>query len=277
MQHPFLSLAPEYAVLLASARIDSDREHELATSTVRVLRLARAHADEWSEVEKKTGVPRLWGMASFERESGSDYSRSPAQGDLWSSVSTHVPRGIGPYHSWGDACVAAYAIDDLDDVGARDWTWARACYEGELYNGFGPRAHGRHTGYLWSWTSVYAGGKYVADGEWDPDHRDEQCGMIPMMMALCRLDTSLALADSLSSPVLAAPISSPVGVGQGVGGGDGAQWIQERLNALGADPQLSVDGSYGRGTRRAVATFQRSRGLTPDGLAGPLTLAALRA
>jgi len=268
MQHPFLSLAPEYAMLLTTMKVDPGREHELVTNATRVLRLAREHAAEWAEVEKKTGVPRLWGMASFERESSSDYSRSPAQGDRWNSISTHVPRGLGPYANWGDSCVAAYGIDDLDDVGSTNWSWARACYEGELFNGFGPRAHGRHTGYLWSWTNVYMGGKYVSDGVWDPNQRDEQCGMVPMMMALHGLDRSLAFVDSLSSPVLSVPLPPPI---------DGTGWIQERLNVLGADPPLVVDGSYGRITKRAIAAFQKNRGLTPDGLVGPLTMAALRA
>src|SRR5712691_11379094 len=199
MQHPFLSLAPEYEMLLTTMKVDPGREHELVTNATRVLRLAREHATEWTEVENKTGVPRLWGMSSFERESGSDYSRSPAQGDRWSSISTHVPRGLGPYSSWGDSCVAAYGIDDLDDVGSTNWTWARACYEGELFNGFGPRAHGRRTGYLWSWTNVYAGGKYVSDAVWDPNQHDEQCGMVPMMMALYGMDSSLTFVDNLSS------------------------------------------------------------------------------
>ncbi len=177
-------------------------------------------------------MPRLWGLASFERESGSDYSRSPAQGDRWDRASVNVPRGLGPYRCWGDACVAAYRLDRLDAVAGSasvppapslpspasgggekredaggtpalpGWPWPRACYEGELFNGFGPRAHGRHTGYLWSWTNIYTGGKYVADGKWDPDHVDEQCGMVPMMAALLRLsagrslDSALALADA---------------------------------------------------------------------------------
>src|SRR6266853_743694 len=129
MQHPFSALAPEYSALLAAMRLDPGREHELAARAAAVLALCERHRDEWAEVEAKTGVPRLWGLASFERESGSDYSRSPAQGDRWDRVSTHVPRGLGPYRSWADAAVAAYRIDHLDQVAAGNWTWARACYE----------------------------------------------------------------------------------------------------------------------------------------------------
>jgi len=288
MQHPYEVLALEYGTLLAAMHVDPGREHELAARAVVVRELGERHRDEWAEVAAKTGVPRLWGLASFERESSSDYSRSPAQGDRWDRVSVNVPRGLGPYQDWGDACVAAYGIDQLDKVGAPNWTWARGCYEGELYNGFGPRAHGRRTGYLWSWTNIYTGGKYVADGKWDPDTQDQQCGMVPMMAALVRLDASLALADALPAPStppagaagagrqVPPPASVPIGVGGGPAGDNAAEWLQAALNHLGADPQLVVDGCYGRHTRRAVRAFQAAHGLAPDGLVGPLTLSALR-
>ena len=51
--------------------------------------------------------------------------------------------------------------------------------------------------------------------------------------------------------------------------------IQTRLNELGAQPPLAVDGAYGPKTRAAVIAFQTSKGLTPDGIVGPKTLAAL--
>jgi lysozyme family protein len=334
MQHPFPALAPEYAALLAVMRLDPAREHELAVRAAVLLALSQRHRDEWAAVEAKTGVPRLWGLASFERESGSDYARSPAQGDRWDRVSVNVPRGLGPYQCWGDACVAAYRIDRLDEVvrglgsavGSQDgaassliadpshpipgsgWTWPRACFEGELFNGFGPRAHGRQTGYLWSWTNIYTGGKYVADGKWDPDHVDEQCGMVPMMAALLRLDSSLALADAppwSAAPGSAGPEPSPKGPPAplptptvppaphsaptipppnlpAVFDPKVTAWLQAALNRLNAtegfsnDPPLVVDGSYGRHTRRAVTAFQAARGLVPDGLAGPLTIAEIR-
>src|SRR5215216_5629349 len=37
-----------------------------------------------------------------------------------------------------------------------------------------------------------------------------------------------------------------------------------------------ADGIFGRGTRAAVKSFQRRQGLTPDGVVGPATWAALR-
>jgi peptidoglycan hydrolase-like protein with peptidoglycan-binding domain len=52
-------------------------------------------------------------------------------------------------------------------------------------------------------------------------------------------------------------------------------WVQMRLNAAGANPQLDVDGDLGPATSAAIKAFQTSHGLVADGIAGPQTLAAL--
>jgi peptidoglycan hydrolase-like protein with peptidoglycan-binding domain len=51
--------------------------------------------------------------------------------------------------------------------------------------------------------------------------------------------------------------------------------VQAKLNALGANPQLIVDGNFGPASRAAVMAFQKTHGLTPDGVIGSATLAAL--
>ena len=284
MSYPYQELEPDYDRLLETCREDLSRKLELEKRVKEILALADKHHDEWTFVTSVTGVPRLWGMASFERECDSDYSRSPAQGDRWDERSVNVPRGLGPYESWAAACIAAYRLDRLDHVGSKNWTWSRACYEGELFNGFGPRARGRRTGYLWSWTNVYDGGKYVRDGVWDPEFRDPQCGMVPLMIALMKLDPTLKLADDPDfAPIWATPADGVAPVPRSLAPTEGhahdTRWLQETLNRLGADPQLRIDGSYGRATRRAVTAFQARfagpHGLVPDGLAGPATMAQL--
>ncbi len=76
-----------------------------------------------------------------------------------------------------------------------------------------------------------------------------------------------------------------LGTGGGTGGGaitetlrrgdqgENVRRLQEILNKSGAT--LTADGNYGRGTEAAVATFQRSKNLNDDGVAGPQTLKAL--
>jgi putative chitinase len=51
--------------------------------------------------------------------------------------------------------------------------------------------------------------------------------------------------------------------------------LQRALNDLGARPRLVVDGLYGPATRRAVRAFQRDAGIRVDGVAGPVTEAAI--
>ena len=50
--------------------------------------------------------------------------------------------------------------------------------------------------------------------------------------------------------------------------GDGVAMMQEALG-------LEADGIFGRGTERALITWQMDNGLTPDGVAGPMTFEKL--
>ncbi len=67
--------------------------------------------------------------------------------------------------------------------------------------------------------------------------------------------------------------------GSGYGGGGDAvavRSLQRRLDGVGDFPG-PIDGRYGPRTERAVEGFQGAHGLRVDGVAGPVTLAALRA
>lgn len=50
--------------------------------------------------------------------------------------------------------------------------------------------------------------------------------------------------------------------------------LQIQLKTLGFDPK-GTDGNFGPGTKAALVAFQKSKGLQPDGAAGPLTMVAL--
>lgn len=271
MQHPFEVLAPEYANLLANMR--PTRESAIVATAGRLLTFV--HEGRYKEVSDQLGIPQIFIATSFERESDSDFRTSPAQGDPWNRVSIHVPRGLGPYPDWKASALAAYKIDHIDRVGKDNWTWSRFCFEEETMNGFGPRNHGKHTGYDWAGTNIYTGGKYVSDGVWDARVFDQQLGTVPVARYMALVEPTL---DLPGWPTQAGtPPSFPAQPPIGVGGGDrGTKTLQGDLNLLAKrgyivlDEPLVVDGSYGRRTMAAVRLLEEKAGIDLDrGFAGP--------
>ncbi|MCL6262826.1 peptidoglycan-binding protein [Craterilacuibacter sp. RT1T] len=57
---------------------------------------------------------------------------------------------------------------------------------------------------------------------------------------------------------------------------DDSRCLQQALNDLGANPKLKVDGRYGPATTRAVRAFQQAAHIKADGIAGPVTRAAIK-
>lgn len=83
------------------------------------------------------------------------------------------------------------------------------------------------------------------------------------------------LNEIYSLPSLSAPAAYPVPVRTLRKGskGDDVKWLQARLNAYGA--HLATDGAFGKLTDSAVRSFQEKKGLTIDGIVGPVTRKAL--
>ncbi|VVB55266.1 Putative peptidoglycan binding domain protein [uncultured archaeon] len=71
--------------------------------------------------------------------------------------------------------------------------------------------------------------------------------------------------------------TSPVSTGFGVEWGFGIDYaaVQQKLNALGAKPQLATDGKWGPMSKAALVAYQKSKGLAADGIPGPITLGSL--
>lgn len=283
MNHPFEQLLPEYKALLSTMRVLRPQQVDVAARKIQAL-VPTIYAPE----QEATHVPAVLVGALDYREDDNNLRCGLGQGDPYNRISTHVPRNKGPFSSKSEADIFYIRYDHLDDNSA-PWSWPYACWKGEAWNGFGPRNHGIHTGYLWGGTNHYVKGKYVADGVWDPNYVDTQLGIIPVMMRLVALDPSLAFDTGVNLDHTAAPPPVPQPVPVGVGGGsldtpDTANmhdtvWLQNALNRafLMPDEQLQVDGNYGRRTREAVRAFQRFNKLDADGLFGPKTDAALTA
>lgn len=272
MNHPFQVLKSEYEALLASMSVTRPGPVNAAAETL--LKSKQAYLD----VQGVTGVPAvlLMGLMWRERNGGLQYYLG--NGQPLSQRTTIVPKGRGPFSppdAWKKGALDAIKLVHLDD-NSSPWSWSYICWKGEAWNGFGPRNHGVHTGYLWAGSNHYTRGKYVSDGKWDPSFVDTQVGIIPVVETAVALDPSLAFDGAVIPRTTAATAPAPLSAPEGVdGGARGVRWLQMALNKLGEDPPLLVDDNYGKGTREAVRVFQAKHHLTTDGLAGPKTIAAI--
>ena len=163
------------------------------------LRLVADKA-RYLSLEKRTTVPALVTMVIAERESGADPRKSLAPSDRWDRVSVHVPKGRGPFKSWEDAAVDALRIGGLDKNRRDNWTIERALYQLEKYNGFGYRRYGLPSAYIWASTTIYQGGKFIADGKFSRSVRDTQLGVAALMTRIVHADSALALPSEPMNP-----------------------------------------------------------------------------
>lgn len=282
MQYGYVALASEYESLLSRMTITNPAQvRAVATHLL-------GFKERYTQVWAKARVPVIELSALNERESGSNFHTYFGNGDPLTHPTIHVPKRRGPFSTWEAGCLDALHLDRLDQIAKQPggWIWARACYEAEIFNGFGYRAHGIHSPYLFAGSNIYdsgPGGKFDKDGHFVRGLKDKQLGCLPIMATMVELDPSLALIDAFPAAPLVPRldhelIPQPAPVPPGHGADDpvhDTKWIQDSLNELDKSAELRVDGIWGRYTRRMLMNFQDIHGLDADGIAGPLTIAAL--
>jgi len=153
------------------------------------------------------------------------------------------------------------------------------------------------TPYLWSGTTIYARGKYAADGVFDPDLVSAQVGAFALLIHLAEIgEIALPGVGALKPDEAVRPTPAPADAAASSGqtapppypgrylaresNGAEVELVQRRLAALGCDPK-GFDQDFGPDTESAVKMFQArsvGRGGEPleiDGVVGPETWAAL--
>ncbi|HXO69812.1 MAG TPA: peptidoglycan-binding protein [Bradyrhizobium sp.] len=227
---------------------------------------AVANKSRYQSIETRTGVSWLFIAVSHYRESSQNFSKSLAQGDPWNKVSVHVPAGRGPFASFEDAAVDALVDCAPHAAENTDWSIGGMLTLLERYNGLAYANAGRPSPYLWSGTTIYdpptgPGGKVTHDhGPIEPVV-DKQLGCAGLIMAMMKLDATITLD---TTPVAdAGPVLD-------------ATFLQTSLNKLGATPPLVVDGIFGAATRTAVRAFQKTKGLTANGVVAASTMKAVQ-
>lgn len=149
-----------------------------------------ANKNQYQIAESLTGVPwYLIGLLHL-RESDLDFNTQLAQGDPLHSKSKHVPRGRGPFPTWASGAYdALVTLKGWNKI--KDWRLEKQLYYAQLYNGWGYYNHGVPSAYVWAGTSIYKGGKYIADGVWSSSAMDVQPGVAGVLKAMMELDPSI--------------------------------------------------------------------------------------
>jgi lysozyme family protein len=190
------SLEPEYNRLWASMEIRSSWHAPLERRARAIL----ANKPRYQAVSAKTGVPWFFIGVIHSLECGLSFSKHLHNGDSLKARTWRVPAGRpkngSPPFTWEESACDALMMKSLDKV--KDWSAARICFELERYNGFGYRTYhpGTLSPYLWSGSTHYVKGKYVADGKWSSTAVSQQTGAIPLLVKLAELDHSIVLGGA---------------------------------------------------------------------------------
>jgi lysozyme family protein len=294
------ALRKEYDLLFAQAVVRPENRPAVDSILARIL--DPAAQQRYAAVERQTGVPAHVVGIIHAMEASCRFDCHLHNGDPLTARTVQVPAGRPqtgqPPFAWVDSAVDALTLEQLDRW--HDWSPAGIAYALEGYNGWGYRLFHPQvkSPYLWSFTTIYSAGKYVADGTWSDTAVSRQCGAMALLKRLAetgRIDlpaaAPAAAADEAARPTLddrppaappgAAPPAYPGRVLKNGSSGAAVAAVQSRLAALGISEVGGADGSYGDRTERSVRIFQArsvdesGAPLAIDGVVGPTTWAAL--
>jgi lysozyme family protein len=188
---PYSQLRQGYFDLAHKAKIDASRLPELK----RVAQfIASPQAKQrYVEVEGDTGHKIPWYVigALHYREANLNFLGHLHNGDPLLQQTKNVPAGRPP---------APWPRPDTDlkelwRISARDAVQRlqfliqgskveQLLYAFESYNGFGCRAYGIPSPYLWNYTSVYTQGGFPRDHVFDPNYRSKQAGLFAIIVEI---------------------------------------------------------------------------------------------
>jgi lysozyme family protein len=150
-----------------------------------VSRLLKSKA-VYQQTGAPLGVPWAFIGVVHGMECGFNFQTHLHNGDPLSRRTVQVPRGRpatgNPPFTWVESARDALTLKRLNEVA--DWGIPRMLYQLESYNGFGYRPRGVPTPYLWSFSTLYSAGKFIADRVFDPAAVSKQCGAALMIKAL---------------------------------------------------------------------------------------------
>lgn len=171
---PDAARAREHERLFESLSIRPERLAEAE----RILSVMLAHRSVYQAIMQQTTVP--WQVIGIihSLETSQRFNRHLHNGDPLTAKTVKVPRGRprngNPPFTFQESAVDALTMKNWHTL--TSWTLAETLHRLELYNGTGYRSRRIFTPYLWSFSTHYTKGKFVADGVFDPEAVSGQCG-----------------------------------------------------------------------------------------------------
>lgn len=144
----------------------------------------------YESVAEKTDMPPELIAALHWRESTGNFGTYLHQGDPLGQPAKRIPYNIPVFNDWESAAIHAINLKKgiqqrfgITKATGQTDPAALSTYA-EYYNGKGYFNKNRPSPYVFSGTSSYQGGKYVADGKYDPNAVDRQLGVYSMLSNL---------------------------------------------------------------------------------------------
>lgn len=192
-------LKREYETLFATCVVRPERAEDVEHAIDQILR----GKDQYEAVGDPLGIPWYVIGAIHWRECDARFDCHLHNGDSLQHRTVNVPSGRPtsgePPFTWAESAKDALVYEGFDEW--KDWSIAGTLFVLEKYNGFGARAKGIHSGYLWSGSNQYSSGKYIADHLWSKGAVDKQVGAAVIIKRLFEQNLAAAQqAASLSNP-----------------------------------------------------------------------------
>ena len=183
------ALKDEYQRLFDTCIISPGRE-----STVdKLVGTIEQNRNRYAAVGDPLGIPWYFIGVVHNMEASQNFKKHLHNGDPLTARTVQVPAGRPktgtPPFTWEESATDSLQLKKLDTW--PDWSMPGTLYKLEEYNGWGYRRFHADvkTPYLWSFTSHYRSGKYVADGKWSATAVSQQCGAAALLRRMAERGT----------------------------------------------------------------------------------------
>lgn len=187
-----LSSIPKSSVSTSPKSLQEQRWNEATTrvekqSEVRwICKKIERNKDRYQGLEKSTGVKWEIIACLHNMECGLRFDEHLHNGDSLTKRTWEEPKGRpktgNPPFTFEYSAIDALQYDHMDKVNWKDLNASLNAMEG--YNGWGSRAHGIPSPYLYAGTNIEKPGKYIRDHVWSSTAVSSQIGIVPLLKEL---------------------------------------------------------------------------------------------